>query len=188
MMLSSKEKVYVVLFTCLQIRAVHLECTLSLSADNLFKAISRFFSRRGIASMFRSDNARTFKFTAERLASSHNLTWKFNTERASWEGGSWEKLVKCVKGALKSSISKVRHSYIDIETLICQIEYIINCRPLTYANGNEEDIIPLSPNNFLIQPNTASRDPTKSTRNTIINTLACSKTALHQFWHRWKTE
>ena len=54
-------KLYVALFTCMQIRAIHLEVTNSLSFNEFSKAFSRFVSRRGIPTQVRSDNAKTFK-------------------------------------------------------------------------------------------------------------------------------
>ena len=53
------EKRYGCLFTCLKIRAVHLEMSHSLSTGSFLMAFSRFCSRRGIQKVF-SDNASYF--------------------------------------------------------------------------------------------------------------------------------
>ena len=50
-----------ILFNCAFSRAVHLEVTSDLTAENLLLAAKRFISRRGKSTKFISDNAKTFK-------------------------------------------------------------------------------------------------------------------------------
>ncbi|XP_066958659.1 uncharacterized protein [Macrobrachium rosenbergii] len=54
------KKLYILLFTCAVVRAVHLELTESLSVTDCNLAIRRFTARRGVPSVFYSDNAKTF--------------------------------------------------------------------------------------------------------------------------------
>lgn len=58
-------KQYGVIFTCLNIRAVHLELAHSLNTDSCVNAIRRFIARRGTVKVMRSDN-RTNLVRAER--------------------------------------------------------------------------------------------------------------------------
>ena len=53
-------KRYGVLFTCLTIRAVHIEVAHSLSSDSFINAFRRFISRRGTVKKMRSDNGTNF--------------------------------------------------------------------------------------------------------------------------------
>ena len=50
------EKRYGCLFSCLQIRAIHIECTSSMSSDDFILALNRFIARRGCLLEFYSDN------------------------------------------------------------------------------------------------------------------------------------
>ena len=50
-------KLYILLFTCGVNRAIHLELTDSLSSNDCQLALRRFAARRGIPSLFYSDNA-----------------------------------------------------------------------------------------------------------------------------------
>ena len=60
-------KVYVCLFTCTTIRAVHLEFVEDQTASAFLRAFKRFASRRGIPECIISDNAKTFKAGSQDL-------------------------------------------------------------------------------------------------------------------------
>jgi len=187
--LSNGNKVYILLFTCMQVRAVHLEVTLSLAYDEFCNAFSRFTSRRGFPSQVRSDNAKTFKSAANKLSSAFNFVWKFNHERAPWEGGCWERLVRSVKTALRQSMSSIRPLFQDLVTLVCHVESIVNHRPITYCTGNETDVLPLSPINFLIPSASLSTTAEITSQAAILRrALSCNNLAVARFWRRWKAD
>ena len=58
---SDLKKIWIWLFTCLSIRAMHLEWTLDLSASQFLNCLRRFVSRRGKPDVIISDNAPQFK-------------------------------------------------------------------------------------------------------------------------------
>jgi len=187
--LASGNKVYILLFTCMQVRAVHLEVTLSLAYDEFCCAFSRFTSRRGFPTQVRSDNAKTFKSAANKLSVIHNFVWKFNCEKSPWEGGCWERLVRSVKIALRQSITNIRPQFQDLVTLVYHVESIINNRPITYCTGNENEILPLSPINFLIPSGSVSTSSEISAQaSNIRQALSCNNLAVSRFWKRWKSE
>ncbi len=55
-----RPKTYLLLFTCLQTRAVHLELTEAMSMSATLNAISRFVDIRGMRTSILSDNFSTF--------------------------------------------------------------------------------------------------------------------------------
>ena len=97
------KKVYICLFTCAVIRAIHLEVVEDLTVDAFLRAFRRFISWRGIPELVISDNAQTFKAAAESLKAyseqimvtsevqkflfNNGIKWKFIVERAPWWGG-----------------------------------------------------------------------------------------------------
>lgn len=60
-------KKYVVIFTCLAIRAVHIEVASSFDTDSCLNARRRFVARRGQVKVLRSDNGTNF------VAAEHEL-------------------------------------------------------------------------------------------------------------------
>ena len=78
-------KCYIALFTCASTRAIHLELTPDLSANSISTVLKRFFGRRGLPTLFISDNAKTFKDAkVKKFALARNIDWKFNVPTASW--------------------------------------------------------------------------------------------------------
>ncbi|CAM1329635.1 Uncharacterised protein r2_g3881 [Pycnogonum litorale] len=110
-------KRYGCLFTCLTIRAVHVEVLYSLDTSSFINAFQRFASRRGMPKVVRSDNATNYKGAEKEIASCFNesdsqhtlmknyimkneIHWIFNTPSAPHHGGVWERQVKSVKKIL----------------------------------------------------------------------------------------
>lgn len=150
------EKVYVCLFTCTTSRAVHLELCRSLTTSDFLLAFRRFASRFGIPSVVISDNGTNFR-GAERFLNDikdepevmsymqdNNILWKFNTPRSPWSGGFFERLIGCVKSSLHKALYKKRVSFVELHTLLCEIECVVNSRPLTYMSDDikEEYLTP----------------------------------------------
>lgn len=117
----STDKVWIVLFTCMSTRAIHLEVVNSLKSNNCLLAVSNFINRRGIPIQLRTDNAGYFLKSKkllseiislediERNIAKYNIKWVTNTPDSPHMGGAWERLIKCVKRVLdvtiKSSIT-----------------------------------------------------------------------------------
>jgi len=187
--LQNNQKFYVLLFTCLQIRSIHLELTSSLNSEDFHAAFIRFVSRRGCPTKIRSDNAKTFISASKRLTKTKSITWQFHTQKAPWTGGAWERMVKSVKTSLRISISKVKLNVQGLETTLCEIENIINSRPLTYSTGNETDNLPLTPNNFLRPTGTCSSvQDLAFTSSDIQDIYETNCEITRKFWYRWKAE
>ena len=60
-------KRYGIIFTCMTVRAIHLELTNDLSTDSFIMAVRRFKSRRGHVQVIRSDNGTNFVGAASEL-------------------------------------------------------------------------------------------------------------------------
>ncbi|XP_020896007.1 uncharacterized protein LOC110234937 [Exaiptasia diaphana] len=109
---SEKAKCYILIFTCATSRAVHLELTKTQTADELQQKLSAFITRRTRPERIISDNAQTFKATAEWIRqirksealqdflARQQIHWQFNLAKSPWWGGMYERLIKEVKKTL----------------------------------------------------------------------------------------
>ena len=100
----------------------------------------------------RSDNAKTFKLTAkelqrvmsspkiQRYLSSSCVEWRFIIDRAPWWSGFWERMVKSGKRCLRKCIGWTSLNFDELNTLVVEVESMINSRPLTYVLNDTEGI------------------------------------------------
>ena len=65
-------------------------------------------------------------------------------------GGTMEALVKLTKKSLKVVLNEKRVSEETLNTLLAEVESILNNRPLTVISDKVNDLQPLTPNHFLI--------------------------------------
>ena len=81
------------------------------------------------------------------FATSKEINWKFNLELAAWWGGMWERLVAMVKACLKKTVGFKILTFVELQTLIFEIEATLNNRPLCQPVDEDTDI--LTPNHLL---------------------------------------
>lgn len=165
----SEVKRYGVVFTCLTVRAVHIEISESLSTDSFLMALRRFLSRRGAVKMFRSDNGTNFvggvnelkrcieSWNKEQIHDfllQQNIKWVFNAPGASHAGGVWERMIRTIRQIFMSLVREQTLNDESLSTFMCETEAIINGRPLTVVSSDSRDLNPISPNDLLImKPN-----------------------------------
>ncbi|XP_063832166.1 uncharacterized protein LOC135081376 [Ostrinia nubilalis] len=149
-------KRWVALFTCMTVRAVHLEIVDNLSADSAIMALRRFISRRGFPICIYSDNGTAFvgasKMLAEvyEFATTKRIQWKFIPPSAPFMGGCWERLVRNVKSALSATLKEQSPREETLHTLLLEAEAIVNSRPLTHVSTEPDAEEALTPFTFLI--------------------------------------
>jgi len=169
-----KQKVWVCLFTCVVVRAIHLEIVDDLTAEQFLLALRRFIARRGKPVKITSDNAGQFKLAKSTLelawenvvkspevesdVSEIGIKWSFIIELSPWMGGFYERLVGSSKIALKKSIGKRCLTSLQLQTFLTETEAVLNSRPLVFMGDNLEDGYPITPTHFL-SPNTKAGTP-----------------------------
>ena len=155
------------IFTCLAVRAVHLEMVYSLETIAFISCLRRFAGRRGIPSSIISDNAGQFQLASTVLKStwdeitsdadfkcylsSAGIQWKFIPALAPWQGAVYERLIGLVKRALRKSLERARVSGEQLSTLLIEVESVLNSRPLTAISTDADgtDVVVLTPMHFL---------------------------------------
>ena len=159
-----RQKRYLCVFTCLSIRAVHLEMAWGLDTDAFLNAFTRFISRRGVPKEVVSDNGTNFVGAVNELKSlvseldeekikgktaSKGVRWLFNPPAAPHFGGINEIMVKAAKTAIYAVVGNADVSDEELMTVFTGAENFLNSRPLTYQSSDVRDIVPLTPNHFL---------------------------------------
>lgn len=155
--LKDNSKVWFVVFTCMSVRAIHLELVTSLSVEALTQALQRFMNRRGVPQLCISDHGSNFVAAAKWVKEKNlDMKWQFVVERGPWWGGAWERLVGIVKGLLRRSLGHDVLSWEELVTALTEVEKVINRRPITYlwesSNPDGGVPIPLCPEKFLLPP------------------------------------
>ena len=202
---SALNKRYGVIYTCLTTRAIHLELAGDLSTDSFILSLRRFIARRGHVKVIRTDNGSNFIGAAAEIKeklkqidhknisnflSMKDIEWRFNPPHSPWMGGSWESLIKSVKRSL-AAITKGRTLTEDVlGTLLCEIESILNNRPLTHISDDIADFDALTPNHILLGTTNSNVEPTQFD-DIEINYRKQWKTVqayTSMFWKRWLSE
>jgi len=186
-------KVYILLLTCASSRAIHLELVPDMKIPSFLRAFKRFSARRGIPSIIVHDNFKTFKSAeVKKYMVNRHIEQKFILPASPWWGGFYERLVRTVKGGLKKILGKTFLTFEELQTTLCDIELIINSRPLTYVNEDDFGEV-ITPSHLIF-----GRDITVSNKeqpdNLLFDNEECSKRVLHiqnllkHFWKRFRAD
>lgn len=199
-------KAYVSVFVCFSTRAVHLELVSSLTSDAFIAAFKRFIARRGHCSNLYSDNGTNFvgankelqsysrqlhkTHNVEALLTSLNIQWHFTPPATPHFGGLWESAVKSTKTHLLKITKGALFTFEEVSTFLCQVEAVLNSRPLTPLSMDPSDFTALTPAHFLIgEPLTQLPEPTISTEpKNQRKRWELIKYQTQQFWKRWTRE
>lgn len=201
----STVKRYGVLFTCLTTRAVHIEIAHTLDTDSCLNAIRRFMCRRGQVSIIRSDNGSNFVAAERELRDAiqlwnqdkiHNtlrqkeVEWIFSPPTGSHFGGIWERQIRSVRKLLKSILKEQTVDDECLQTLMCEIEAIINDRPITTSSDDPNDLEALTPNHLLLLKRQPSLPPGLFEKEDLYSRRRWKQVQYlaDLFWKRWVRE
>ena len=191
---SSLEKVHVVLFTCANSRAVHLDVVPDTSCSAFISCLKRLFGRRGFPKLFISDNAKCFVGAElKRFLKIKEIEWKFILEVSPWWGGFYERLIQTVKRSLRKTLRRNSASFDELRTIIIEIESVINCRPLCYLYSDEVDE-GLTPSHLMMgrrllsSRKTSPTDIYEETKNSLNNRVKYLNSLISHYEKRWKKE
>ncbi|GFV22577.1 integrase catalytic domain-containing protein [Trichonephila clavipes] len=200
-------KVYICVCICFSTKAIHLELLSDLTSDALIATLKRFTKRRGKCSKLYTDNATNFvgansilkkfhnliNFPDENLAKyfmSENIDWKFIPPKSPHFGGLWDAGVKSVKHHLKRVIGNLHFTFEEFETIMIQVEGILNSRPLTLLSSDADYFDVLTPGHFLIgRPITSIPEPNliDVNENRLSRWEKITK-VVQRTWKKWKSD
>ena len=204
------KKMYILIFTCLNVRAIHIELIEDMSTHSLILALIRFCNIFGTPSHIYSDNAKSFvagvNFMQEVFLSSefNEKFSKYNIKHiripvySAWVGSTWERMIRVIKSCLYKVVGRAKLTYFKLLTILSDIQHSINSRPLTYRCSDDSGLEGITPNCF-IRPNSNANLLFKScnksvlkadppSRNLVNQSIAIRDSMLEQFKQIWYDE
>ncbi|PIK53264.1 hypothetical protein BSL78_09838 [Apostichopus japonicus] len=198
----SSVKVWGCVFTCLAMRAVHIELVSSMNTDSFVNALRRFVSRRGSPEKIFCDNGTNFKGSERELKEAlaelepekiarhlghKHIQWEFNPPMASHMGGVWERIIRSIRRILKVLLKGQSVTFEVLETVFAEVEAILNARPLTQVSLDPRDQEPLTPNHLLLMRSSPNLSPGNFTKHDSYGKRRWRQCQYltDQFWKRW---
>lgn len=201
---SKEEKGYGCIFSCLSTRAIHLELVENLEVTTFLNAFSKMASRKGMPSTVWSDNAKTFKAADRELQRLHkqidwskvtetaaikNIQWNYGIELSPHTNGVIERMVKVTKVALRKSLGQNRVTKQRLETILIEIEGLVNDRPLVTQSLDETSPLTITPAQLCLgrQIRSLPLDRAKVSEDVPFTKLQqYRKELLQKFWRTWR--
>lgn len=162
-------KGYVCVYVCFVTKAIHLELTSDISTEAFLASFKRFIARRGLPSDVYCDNGGCFRGARNQLAelyklldsaehqtpvqayaSRQGIQFHFTPSYSPIFAGLAEASVKGMKFHLKRIILDAQLTYEQLSTVLCQIEAVLNSRPILPLSQDVNDYCYLTPGHFLI--------------------------------------
>ena len=193
-------KRYGCLYTCLSIRAIHVEVLETLDTQSFINAFRRFSARRGLPEVVYSDNGTNLSSGEAELRRSmqdlsqgeiqsyavkRDITWHFIPPTASHMGGVYERMIGTFKKVMRAILPRsVRLTHEILTTIFAESEAIVNGRPLVRM---DDSLSALTPNHLLLLRQGPSIPPGKFDQDGT-NYRKRWRYVQHladQFWKKW---
>eukprot|EP00079_Xenopus_tropicalis_P036616 XP_017950387.1 PREDICTED: uncharacterized protein LOC101733460 [Xenopus tropicalis] len=196
-------KRWAVLFTCMSVRAVHIEVIESMDTSSFINALRRFLAIRGPVRLLRSDCGTNFTGACRELQfdtqpvkdylASNGCTWIFNPPHSSHMGGSWERMIGITRRILDSmlmDLNSTRLTHEILTTFLAEVSAIINSRPLVPVSTDPEFPVILTPATLLTQKMGNAPVPPGdfAAGNLYQSQWKRVQHLANYFWNRWNKE
>ncbi|XP_073960562.1 uncharacterized protein [Choristoneura fumiferana] len=200
-------KGYIAVFVCFVTKAVHLELVSDLRTDTFLACFKRFIARRNKPTQVYCDNASTFKGAKNQLddlyrlfnsqthqsqvqsyAANLGINFNFIPSYSPVFGSLWEAAVKSTKHHLKRVVERAVLTYEELNTVLVQIEGVLNSRPLTPMSPiDKDDFSFLTPGHFLTGAplNSYPEQDVSSTPTNRLKFWKLCTSMQQQFWKAW---
>ena len=127
--------------------------------DSFLMSLRRFVARRGTPFELLSDCGTNFRGGEHELKASfeamceelqtkmakHQIRFQFNPPNAPHFGGAWEREVRSIKAALYVTLGAQTVTEEVLQTVLIEVEGILNSKPLGYVSTDVADVDPVTP-------------------------------------------
>ena len=165
----------------------------------------RFIARRGHPVEIRTDNGGSFVSAEKELRQEimkwnqetiHNyllqqsVKWIFNPPFASHHGGVWERCIRTARKILNALLKEQTLDDENLFTFMCEVEAIMNGRPITKLSDDPKDLSTLSPSHLLLLRESNNLPPGVFIREDVYSRRRWKQVQYmsNQFWCRWLRE
>lgn len=126
----------------------------------------------------------------ERVLQPKGIKWIFNSPAASHQGGIWERQIRTARRILNSLLKDQSVNDDGLHTVMCEVESIINGRPLTSVSDDANDLEPLTPNHLLLLKAQPTLPPGVFSEDDIYTRRRWKQVQYlaDLFWARWTRE
>ena len=178
-----------------------------MSSTSFINALLRFTARRPGARQIYSDCGTNFRGAEAELKRAvqnwnstkkgeeriNELEWIFNPPLAHHRGGIWERMIKTTKRHLASLLGKGTTESDVLNTVMTQVEAIVNYRPLTHVSSDPRDVEALTPAKILYPGVTVMTSvnilpPTKASGDTLRFSYQRARALVDAFWKAWRSD
>lgn len=198
-------KVWVVVFVCFSTRSVHLEIVDGYASTHFLAAFKCFVSRRGLPSSLWVDRGTNLQGACAEL----QRVFRALTSSAEWlnhltmqkiefhsippkgphHGGIWEAAVKAFKHHFYRVLGNFTPSWLEMHTLVCQIEACLNSRPIIPIHDDINGETGLTAGHFLMGKSLKSLPERKvlDKKESLLNRWQTVSLIVQRFWKIWRT-
>jgi len=204
----ANKKRWAIIFTCLVIRAIHIEIVEEMSSSSFINALRRFVAIRGNVKEFRSDCGTNFVGAIQDLGinairvedgpvnnwlTEKGTVWKFNPPHASHFGGAWERMIGVARKIIDSLLADFGSRTLTHEVLVtfmAEVCCIVNSRPIVPVSVDPDCPEILSPDTLLTQKSDSSVSfyPDLDMKDMYRVQWKRVQALAESFWKRWRSE
>ena len=150
-------KSYVIVFICMTTKSIFLELVENHTSDQFLMALQRLSAVHGMPQHLYSDSHATYQACEQTITdaihkaklqtehdpiyTSQNFKWTYSTPMDSATGGFHEAAVKSIKKPLMKILPNSRLTYVELQTLLKNIQRYINDRPLISSEENTFEVL-----------------------------------------------
>jgi len=198
-------KMYLLVFTCLNVRSIHLELVPSLSTRDFLLSFIKFVNTYSCPDSIYTDNGSTFisggKILSESMTDDDTRGYfDKNTIKhvkiplySAWMGAAWERLMRTIKNCIYKTIGRQKLEYFQFISLLAEVQCAINSRPLTYRDDDPKNLEIITPNSFLVTRNFKSlsfgsvegTEMVNVTRKELVKSLILREELIEKFYNLW---
>ena len=126
----------------------------------------------------------------QRFSSQNAIEWRFIPPKASHHGGTWERMIRTIRKVATGVLQNNDRMTDEILSIFfCEVENIVNGRPITKLSDDVRDASPLTPNHLLLLKQNSNEALGLSVPNDVHRTRWRHVQFLaNVFWSRWTRE